>query len=137
MKPPCLVVVQQILPALRVSIANELTEKYGLKKKETAEKMGLTPAAITQYLNRTRGNNAHKTIEKSKEVRNLVSDIANDLVHGESPANKIVTKLCFACHILQGEGLICNLHKEAVPSLTQIESCMCNFEPSMDERKTS
>jgi predicted transcriptional regulator len=122
---------------LRVSIANELTEKHGLKKKETAEKMGLTPAAITQYLNRTRGNNAHETIEKSKEVKNLVSDIANDLVHGESPTNKIVTKLCFACHILQGEGLICNLHKEAVPSLTQIESCMCNFEPSMDERKSS
>ena len=137
MKPPCIVVVQHILPALRVSVAEELIEKHGLKKKETAETMGLTPAAITQYLNRTRGDSAHKIIKGSNNVMNLISEISNDLAHGESSADKIVSKVCFACRILQAEGLICDLHKEAMPSLTQIESCMCNFETSMDEQKSS
>ena len=126
MKPPCIVVVQHILPALRVSVAVELIEKHGLKKKETAEIMGLTPAAITQYLNRTRGDSAHQIVKESKNVTNLISEIAKDLAYGESSVDKIVSKLCFACHILQTEGRICDLHKEAMPSLTQIESCVCS-----------
>jgi predicted transcriptional regulator len=135
LKPPCIVVVQHILPALRVSVAEELIEKHGLKKKETAEIMGLTPAAITQYLNRTRGDSAHKIIKGSNDVMNLVSEIASDLAHGESSINKIVSKLCFACHILQAEGLICDLHKEAMPSLTQIESCICSSYSIIGDQK--
>jgi len=135
LKPPCIVVVQHILPALRVSVAKKLIEKHGLKKKETAEIMGLTPAAITQYLNRTRGDSAQKIIKGSNDVMNLISEIASDLAHGESSANKIVSKLCFACHILQTEGLICDLHKEAMPSLTKIESCVCNPYIIVDDQK--
>ncbi|OGD54998.1 hypothetical protein A3K81_04415, partial [Candidatus Bathyarchaeota archaeon RBG_13_60_20] len=75
MKPPCVIVVQYILPALRVAITRELVETYGFKKSKVADLMGLTPAAITQYINLTRGDNLN-VIENSGRVKELVSDLA-------------------------------------------------------------
>ena len=122
-----MIVVQYILPTLRVAIARELIEKYGLKKIEIAEKMDVTPAAITQYLNRSRGDVASTVIEGSSEVMNLVSDLSHDLAHSESPVDKLLVKLCIACRRIRAERLICDLHKEAMPSLRQIESCVCSL----------
>lgn len=127
MKPPCMVVVQYILPALRVAIARELVEKYGLRRREVAEKMGMTPAAITQYLNRSRGDTASAMVEHSSRVMELVSDIARDLVQGEVPADRLLMKLCRACRAARAERLICDLHVETMPSLRQIESCACSL----------
>lgn len=62
MKPPCMIVVKDILPSIRVLIARELVGIHGMKKSMVAELMVLTPAAITQYLNTTRGDNT-KVIE--------------------------------------------------------------------------
>ncbi len=38
MKPPCMMVVQYILPALRVEIAKELSGDYDLRNAEIARK---------------------------------------------------------------------------------------------------
>jgi len=127
LKPPCMIVVQYILPALRVAIARELVERYGLRKMEVAERMDVTPAAITQYLNRSRGDAASKVIEGSSKVAGLVSDIARDLALGESPSDVLLMKLCLACQAARAEGLICDLHKEAMPSLRGIETCACSL----------
>ncbi|MEM3056899.1 MAG: transcriptional regulator, partial [Candidatus Bathyarchaeia archaeon] len=58
MKPPYVVVVQYLLPALRVAVSKKLIETYGMRRTEAAEKMDLKPAAITQYLKRSRGSAA-------------------------------------------------------------------------------
>jgi len=122
-----MIVVQYILPALRVAIARDLVEKRGLSKTSAAEKMGVTPAAITQYLNRSRGDTATEIIMGSDRVMGLVSDISRDLVEGESPVDVILMKLCVACRTIRDEGLICDLHKEAMPSLEQVVTCACSW----------
>jgi len=122
-----MVVVQYILPALRVAITKELVEQYGLRKTDVAEKMGVTPAAITQYLNRSRGETASTMIESSGKVMDLISDMARDLALGESPVDMLLLKLCLACRVVRSEGLICDLHREAMPSLRQIDSCACSL----------
>lgn len=127
MKPPCTIVVQYILPALRVAIARDLIEKYGLRKVDAADRMDVTPAAITQYLNRSRGDTASTMIKGSSKIMNLVSEITRDLAQGESPADMLLMKLCLACRAVRAERLICDLHKEAMPSLRQIESCACSL----------
>jgi len=57
-----MIVVQYIPPSLRVAIAKELVNALGLKK-QAAEKMNVTSSAITQYLNKSRGEKAIKVIE--------------------------------------------------------------------------
>lgn len=122
-----MIVVQYILPALRVAIAKELIEKHGLRKTEIAEKMDVTPAAITQYLKRSRGETASNVVEASSKVMDMVSEISRDLKEGGSPADQLLYKMCLACHAVRAEGLICDLHMEAMPSLRQIETCACSL----------
>ena len=126
-KPPCMIVVQYILPALRVAIARELAKEYGLKKTKVAQMMEVTPAAVTQYLNSSRGDHASNVIEGSSKVRGLVSEIANNLAVEETAPDVLLMKVCKACHTIRTEELICELHKEAMPSLKKIESCACSF----------
>jgi len=121
-----MIVVQYILPALRTAIAKELIEKYGLRNTEVAEKMNVTPAAVTQYLNKSRGGTASTTIEGSSRVMGLVSEITRDLAEGESPADLLLLKLCRICQAVRAEGLICDLHREEMPSLRQV-SCACSL----------
>ena len=127
MKPPCMIVVQYILPALRVAIARQLVDEAGLKKSEAARKMDVTPAAITQYLNKSRGDRALKVIEGSEKIGELISDLADDLVNDETPPDMQLLKLCRTCQAIRAEGLICELHREAMPSLQQIGVCACSM----------
>ena len=52
------------LPMIRREIAESMINNFGLTQKEAAEKLGVTPAAICQYLSKKRGN----TIEISNET---------------------------------------------------------------------
>ncbi len=43
------------LPVIRKQIASSMIHDFGLSQKETAEKLGITPAAVCQYLSKKRG----------------------------------------------------------------------------------
>jgi predicted transcriptional regulator len=127
MKPPCMVVVQHILPALRLEITKELVEKYGMKRSDAAAKMGVTPAAVTQYLNRARGGSATTLLEGSGKVMEIVYELSRDIAAGESPLDVLLLKLCRACAAARSEGLVCQLHRESMPGLVDIRSCSCSL----------
>lgn len=124
-KPPCIIVVRYILPALRVLIAKELIEKHGLKRVRAAEKMGITPAAVTQYLKNVRGETAVKMVESSDEAINTISKIANSLAKDEASVYDVLENMCRACRIIMSKGFICEMHKEILPALKENEVCEC------------
>lgn len=126
MKPPCMIVVKDILPSIRVLIAKELVNIHGMKNSQVAKLMGLTPAAITQYLNTSRGDNT-KVIEGSYKIRELISDIAQDMIHGESPPDMLLLKMCMICQLVRSEGLMCELHIQAMPKLRTVQPCACSL----------
>jgi len=127
MMPPCMVVVQHILPALRLEITQELVEKYGMKRSDAAAKMGITPAAVTQYLSRARGGSATTLLEGSGKVMEIVDELSRDIAAGESPLDILLLKLCRACAAARSEGLICQLHRESMPGLIDIRGCSCTL----------
>jgi len=125
MKPPCMVVVQHILPALRLEVTKELVEEYGMKRSDAASKMGVTPAAVTQYLSRARGASATTLLEGSEKVMELINELSRDIAAGESPIDVLLLKLCRACAAARSEGLICQLHRESMPGLVDLKGCSC------------
>ncbi len=127
MKPPCMMVVQYILPALRVEIAKELSGDYSLKNAEIARKMDVTPAAVTQYLNQTRGGEASELIKDSDKVMGIVSEIAKDIVNEQSPPDMLLMKLCTACLTVRSEKLMCKIHMDSMPSLKGLDTCACSL----------
>lgn len=127
MKPPCIIVVRYVLPALRVLIARELIEKHGLSRVRAAEKMGLTPAAITQYLKKVRGETAVQLVESSDEAVKIISEMANELAEGEASVYDVLQNICKICQIMRSKGLLCEMHKEMLPALKKLEVCECEF----------
>lgn len=127
MKPPCMVVVQHILPALRLEITRELVEKYEMKRSDAAIKMGITPAAVTQYLSRARGGSATNLLEGNVKVMELIGELSRDIAAGESPLDVLLLKLCRACAAARSEGLVCQLHRESMPGLLDLKGCSCSL----------
>jgi len=117
MKPPCIVMVQFILPALRVLVTRELVEKYGLKQTEVARRMGITPAAVTQYLKSVRGGSAVKRVEDLREVCEAASKIAEDLINPKATVESTLEEICKICTTLRSKGILCEMHKEVLPAL--------------------
>ena len=70
-----------IYPSLRKEIAKSMVEDYGLKQKEVSEKLGITSAAVSNYL---KGKRSKKNIfgdkvkiKINKSVKRIVEDGAD------------------------------------------------------------
>ena len=55
------------LPVIRKGIAESMINDFGLSQKEAAEQLGLTPAAVCQYVSNKRG----KVDISDESVRNM------------------------------------------------------------------
>ena len=57
MKADCEKIIWHVLPAIRKEFSIHLMKNYGLNQKQVAELLGITPAAVCQYLSDKRGVN--------------------------------------------------------------------------------
>lgn len=117
-------VVQYVLPAIRMVVAQELIEKHGLRQVDVAAKMDITPAAIAQYRKRKRGASFINPITNSREATIILSELARALAKSEVTIGTVMSKICDACRVIRSEGLICELHRESLPALRLCE-CKC------------
>ena len=131
MKPPCIIVVRYVLPTLRVLIAKELIEVHGLRRARAAKMMGLTPAAITQYLKNVRGKTAVKTVESSDEAIRVISEMATHIANGDASSYDVLRDMCRICQIVRAQGLLCEMHKGILPDLERIDVCECGLHSCM------
>ena len=123
MKPPCMIVVQYVLPAVRLLIMKDLIEKHNMRKIDVSTKMELTPAAITQYLKGERGAAFVDDISRSEKTMKIVSDIAKTLARNDIPMEDLIEKLCIVCNTIRSEGMICQLHQKSLPALKECIVC--------------
>lgn len=124
LKPPCLIVVSQILPAMRAIISREMIEKGGLGPGEVAARMGVTPAAVTQYLKGVRGSDSISMVNKSRKARKILLELAYELAREEIDMVIALRKLCEACNYVRSERLICAMCQN---SLSGLDSRRCNI----------
>ncbi len=108
MKPPCMIVVKYLLPAIRAKIAENLVIKYNLKSKEVAEKLGLTEAAISQYINSKRGMKGIKILEKSEGVTKMIDELTYKIATKQMSFDEEIEIICNICKTLRKEGIIYN-----------------------------
>lgn len=105
MKPHCVIMVKYVLPALRAQIALELLDR-GYRVKDIAELLGLTQAAVSQYLRSKRGQKGLEIIKKSDRAMRVVKELVDELVAGRVTIEDEVDYLCRICDVLREEGII-------------------------------
>lgn len=93
-----------IYPSLRKEIANIMVKNHGLKQKEVAEKLGVTKAAVSNYVNEKRSKkNLFDESFKSKiedSVRNIVEKDVNS-----------AKEIQFLLNGIRKDKTICDIHR--------------------------
>ncbi|MHC1574233.1 MAG: transcriptional regulator [Candidatus Methanogasteraceae archaeon] len=89
MKVPCENVVWYVLPAIRSELAKELAK--AMSQKEISEILGITQAAVSQYVSNKRGSK----IELQDDVKGDIANLAADIARGET--DDLMMRICEIC----------------------------------------
>jgi predicted transcriptional regulator len=99
-RTPCEYMIWNGIPTIRKELAEALIKEFGLSQREAAEKLGLTPAAVCQYLSKKRAKTdafddtiiAEITISARRIMKNDESDV--------------VVETCRICRLIQKKQTI-------------------------------
>ena len=86
------------LPVIRKGIAESMINDYGLSQKETAEKLGITPAAVCQYVSRKRGKIEITDHQVLGEIKISAKNIINN------GGNHVLKETCRICRLLRNSN---------------------------------
>ena len=109
MLTPCEIAVKSVLPVVRAMLAKQLRQKYNLKQKEIGNLLGITQAAVSQYMRKVRG--IALDLNNDKEICKLVDKIATNLYEKKLSTPESVYLLCNICEVVRRKGMMCKLHK--------------------------
>ena len=85
----CDSMVRNLLPPMRAEMVLRLVRKQGLSQSDAAKRLGVTRAAVSQYMSRKRGAGE---VELSTELDLIIDRWAFAVITGESDIN-----LCDVC----------------------------------------
>ncbi len=106
MNLPCEIAVWYLIPVVKSELAKELVNR-GLTQKEAAEKLGVTQAAVSNYMSEKRGV-GDKSIKSIKEE---ILELAEEMVKPDSSETKVAQTICLICMKSKSNGLLCTLHR--------------------------
>ena len=86
---PCEHAMWYVLPQIRAELARELV-RSGMSQREAAEKLGITPAAVSQYLHKKRGG-----AKSSAEDRRMIEKAALEIRKAEKQS--VISDMICAC----------------------------------------
>jgi predicted transcriptional regulator len=95
--------VWYVLPSLRRALAGALVADHKLPQKRVAELLGVTKAAVSQYLSSKRAKGFTFDPTMKREVREAAARIAK----GAAASQELYT----LCSAVRRSGSLCKLHK--------------------------
>jgi len=98
-RTPCEFMMWNGLPVIRKEIATHMIDNFGLTQKEAAQKLGLTPAAVCQYVSKKRG--------KIDIIDNTVTEeiIASAERIIQNDTSSVIPETCRICKIMRNNGI--------------------------------
>lgn len=70
--------VWYIIPAIRKELASHLTSKHGLSYEKTGRALGISKAAVSQYLTKKRANKISFSEEVKKKIEKSAKNISEN-----------------------------------------------------------
>lgn len=119
---PSEIVVEQVLPSLRVRLARKLAAR-DLTQDTIASHLGVTQAAVSQYLNDDTG--LDERIDSHPRTHATTDRIADGFASGEMDSYDALAELLSLIQSFEDRGPICELHEEAVPELRGLGCDLC------------
>lgn len=100
MKTPCEYTIWNVLPSIRKELVKSLMRNHELNQKQTASMLGLSEAAVCQYLSNKRGGEEIKDDYLLREIDKSARIIYN------SGSKHLIGEICRICNLWQSKNEI-------------------------------
>ena len=108
---PSEIEAKSLIPAVRAILAKKLIKEYSLKEEDVAKVLGITQAAVSNYVRGTRGDVELITkLESVREVMRMIDDIAKDLSTNKAYTPSTLAKFVGLCNYMRYKLIICDVH---------------------------
>jgi uncharacterized protein len=108
---PSEIEAKSLIPAVRAILAKKLIREYSLKEEDVAKDLGITQAAVSNYVRGTRGDiDLISKLESVREVMRMIDDIANDLSTNKAYTPSTLAKFVGLCNYMRYTLIICDVH---------------------------
>ena len=110
--------VWYLIPALRRELAKTFIKEHQLSQKKAAKILGITEAAVSQYIKDKRGNE----LRFSKKDKENISKTAKKII--KNPEN-LIEELYALCASFRGFKTLCDLHRSKDKTISpQCRACL-------------
>ena len=112
-----------LIPALRAILAKNLAENHNVREDEISKMLGVTQAAISNYIRGTRGDpELIKKLSAEKQVSEMINEISTDLSSDMAYSPSSLSKFIGLCNYIKTSLLICDIHHNLE---SDIDEAMC------------
>ena len=112
--------VWYILPALRRELAKTLVYDKKLSQREVSKLLGLTEAAVSQYLKAKRA----KEVIFDDPTRKEIQQSADEIVAAKNKTIAVIAEMQRLGNLAPVKHLLCSLHKGMNPELHDCNVCL-------------
>jgi predicted transcriptional regulator len=108
---PSEIEAKSLIPAIRAILSKKLVNEYEMKEEIVAKVLGVTQAAVSNYLRGTRGNTELiAKLSSVMEVMRMTDDIARDLTSDKAYTPNTMAKFVELCNYMRHTLIICEVH---------------------------
>ncbi len=118
---PSEVVVERVLPTVRAMLARALDDR-GLTQEEIAGRLGVSQAAVSQYL---RGADLEERFAGDERLQAAVATIADGFASGSMDGYEALGELLAVIREFEDRGPICAVHEKEMPALEGLGCDLC------------
>jgi len=100
-----------LIPALRAILSKKLSKEHNIKEDEISKMLGVTQAAVSNYIRGTRGD--PQLIQKllsEEQVAKLINELCDSLTTDMAYTPSSLAKFIGLCNYIKSSLLICDIH---------------------------
>jgi len=100
-----------LIPALRAILSKKLAEDHKIREDEISKMLGVTQAAVSNYIRGTRGD--PQLIQKllsEEQVAKLINELCDSLTTDMAYTPSSLAKFIGLCNYIKSSLLICDIH---------------------------
>jgi len=102
---------KSLIPALRAILAKKLAEDHSIREDEISKMLGVTQAAVSNYIRGTRGDpSLIAKLLAEKQVATLINELTDNLSSDMAYTPSSLSKFIGLCNYIKSSLLICEIH---------------------------
>jgi predicted transcriptional regulator len=100
-----------MIPALRAILAKKLADQHKIREDEISKMLGVTQAAVSNYIRGTRGDpKLILQLSSQKQIVEMIDEISENLASNKAYTPASLSKFIGICNYIKTSLLICDIH---------------------------